>query len=90
MASSHIHVVDCCVQKHTILFGDLQALIRVSVSEDNFAQRNSLSRMDVIMIMTAQEVYRLAGNYPDAQRPCELRALHVRNYLLSKFFTNYR
>ena len=33
------------------------------------------------MIMTEQEVYRLAGNYPDAQRPSELRALHVRNYV---------
>ena len=46
--------------------------------------------MDIIMIMTEQEVYRLAGNYPDAQRPSELRALHVRNYPMSKFITNYR
>ena len=45
--------------------------------------------MDIIMIMTEQEVYRLAGNYPDAQRPSELRALHVRNYPMSMFFTNY-
>ena len=33
--------------------------------------------MKVIMVMTEQEVNRVAANYPDAELPIELRALQV-------------